>query len=311
MIPNLLIHIGYHKTGTTWLQKTLFSANSPVFIPLSLSGKAKYMGKYFIYDQEGYLLSPFESNKAALLKELDATLSQLDLKGKIPVISNERLSGNPHSSGFDSKLIADRIHGCFPNAKIFCVIREQKDMILSTYLQYLKIGGIDSLKTYLTRRYDGRRPGFSPENLRYENLISYYHQLFSPDNVLALPYEMLNDQPADFIKCIGNFVSVNIDENIANPTVKYNVRVKNSVTQRFPVLNLFANKSSVNAFSPLGWPSAAKLLFNAVSGLMPGDNSAYIEKLKQQIDQIIKNRYEDSNRKLADLIGRDLSEYGY
>jgi sulfotransferase family protein len=310
MIPNPLIHIGYHKTGTTWLQKTLFSINSNVFIPLSPNGKPKYLGKYFFSDTEGHLLSPFQSNKEVILQEVETLVRRLDLQGKIPVISNERLSGNPHSGSFDSKLIADRIKDCFPNAKIFCVIREQKDMILSTYFQYLKIGGTDSLTAYLTRKYDGKRPGFSSENLRYVNLISYYHQLFSPENVLVLPYEMLNKNPGKFIKRVGNFLSVNIDEDLVNPEVKYNTRAESPITQRFPALNLFYNKSSVNAYSPLSFPLFSRLI-QATNGLFAGKSRSHIEKIIQQIEQITGNRYLDSNRELSELIGMDLSEYGY
>lgn len=310
MLSNLLIHIGYHKTGTTWLQKTLFSAQSEAFIPLAPNGKPKYFGNYFVSDQDGHLLSPFQSNTQVIQQELETVLSELDLQGKIPVISNERLSGNPHSGSFDSKLIADRIKECFPNAKIFCVIREQKDMILSTYFQYLKIGGTDSLTTYLTRRYDGKRPGFSPENLRYENLISYYHQLFSPENVLVLPYEMLSKKPTDFVQGICNFVSVEIDKNLINSAAKYNVRAKGSITQRYPALNLFCKKSSVNAYSPLSLPIFSKLV-RIANGLIPSKSRSFVDKINQQIEQIINNRYQDSNRQLSELIGMDLSEYGY
>ena len=229
MTPSPLIHIGYHKTGTTWLQKTLFSVNSEAFIPLAPNGKPKHFGNYFFSDPEGHLLSPFQSNKQVILKGVETTLRGLDLQGKIPVISNERLSGNPHSGSFDSKIIADRIKEYFPDAKIFCVTREQKDMILSTYFQYLKVGGADSLQSYLTRKYDERRSGFTLESLKYENLISYYHQLFSPKIVLVLPYEMLSRKPADFVKRIGNFVSVGIDKNLINPAVKFNTRIESPI----------------------------------------------------------------------------------
>ena len=310
MTPNPLIHVGFHKTGTTWLQKTLFSPKSKTFIPLAPNGKPKYIGNYFFADREGNLLSPFQSNKQAILNEVETTLRGLDLQGKIPVISNERLSGNPHSGCFDSKLIADRIKECFPEAKIFCVIREQKSMVLSTYFQYLKIGGTDSLKAYLTRKYDERRPGFSLESLKYSDLISYYYRMFSKKNVLILPYEMLNRKPTDFLKHIGSFVSVKIDENLFNPEVKYNIRVENPITQRFPALNLFCRKSSVNAYSPLSFPILSKL-FQATGKLFSGKNRSHIENVTQQIEQIIGNRYKGDNRELSELIGMDLSEYGY
>ena len=310
MIPKVLVHIGYHKTGTTWLQKTLFSAQSSVFFPLSPTGKPKALGRHFVWDKDGNLLSPFESNKTLILQEIRTALHRKDLKHRTPVISNERLSGNPHCGGFDTKLIADRIKDCLPNAKIFCVIREQKEMILSTYFQYLRAGGIDSLQEYLTRPYDGRRPGFSPAHLSYRNLISYYYQLFSSENVLVLPYEMLKSTPESFLRSIRGFVAHDFSDNADEWEISYNKRLNDPILPRFPFLNLFLRKSSVNAYSPLYIPKIIKLL-RATNWMMPGNNRAYIERLRKIIDSIIQNRYEESNRKLSGMIGMNLAEYGY
>lgn len=313
MLSNLLVHIGYHKTGTTWLQEELFKPDGEFFVPLYPPGNPKEGRKFrklFVRDKERYLLSPFELNTAEILEELDSMLGHIELGGRIPVLSYERLSGNPHSGGFDARVIADRINACFPDAKIFCVIREQKEMILSTYFQYLKIGGIDSLTTYLTRSYDGRRPGFSPAQLNYVNLVSCYFRLFSPEKVLVLPYEMFRDNAELFLQRLGEFVSVDLSGMSAKVTTVHNRRAANSTTPRFPFLNLFLARSSVNAYSRLYMPMS-KPLIHLVSRLTGTGSRARVEKLKQQIDGIIQDRYERSNRELSGMTGLDLSVYGY
>lgn len=310
MIPNVLVHIGYHKTGTTWLQKTLFRAGSSVFLPLSPTDKPKALGRHFVWNRDGNLLSPFESNKSLILQEIETVLRGKDLKDRIPVISNERLSGNPHCGGFDTKLIADRIKDCLPDAKIFCVIREQKEMILSTYFQYLRAGGTDSLKEYLTRPYDGRRPGFSLSHLDYIDLISYYYKLFSVENVLVLPYEMLKNHPERFVKSILGFVAKDASYNAGDWAISYNKRLNDSILPRFPVLNLFLRKSSVNAYSPLCIPKTIKLL-RATNWMLRRNDKTYIKKLRKLIDSIVKDRYEANNKKLSGMTGMNLSEYGY
>ena len=310
MIPNVLVHIGYHKTGTTWLQKTLFRAGSSVFLPLSPTDKPKALGRHFVWNRDGNLLSPFESNKSLILQEIETVLREKDLQDRIPVISNERLSGNPHCGGFDTKLIADRIKDCLPDAKIFCVIREQKEMILSTYFQYLRAGGTDSLKEYLTRPYDGRRPGFSLSHLDYIDLISYYYQLFSVENVLVLPYEMLKNHPERFVKSILGFVAKDASYNAGDWAISYNKRLNDSILPRFPVLNLFLRKSSVNAYSPLCIPKTIKLL-RATNWMLRRNDKTYIKKLRKLIDSIVKDRYEANNKKLSGMTGMNLSEYGY
>lgn len=59
-----------------------------------------------------------------------------------PVLSAERLSGNPHSGGYDSLQTAKRLHRLFPQAKVLVVVREQTEEILSCYNQYVRAGGV-------------------------------------------------------------------------------------------------------------------------------------------------------------------------
>ena len=191
-MENLLIHIGYHKTATTWLQQKLFITESEVFEPMSMLRKGhSSLAKHFFYDDEQYLLSPFEYNEARIQKEIESIKGSNDkLILKIPVISHERLSGNPHSSGFDAKKIASMLKSTFPKAKILIIVREQKSFILSNYFQYLSIGGTCNLNKYLNTKYDGKRPFFSPNHIKYLPLITEYYNLYGKNNVLVLPYEM-------------------------------------------------------------------------------------------------------------------------
>ncbi|MGB7930997.1 MAG: hypothetical protein WCH04_02010 [Gammaproteobacteria bacterium] len=308
-----LIHIGYHKTATTWLQRELFCINSNVFVPLSPDNNpnvGKYLGRQFIRDRDGYLLSPFDLNRDVILQELEFILGKIDIGGRVPVLSYERLSGNPHSGGFDARVIAERIQACFPDARIFCVIREQQEILLSTYFQYLKIGGTDTLKTYLSRSYDGRRPGFSPAHFNYIDLVSCYCRLFRRENVLILPYEMFRNQAGLFLEKLGMFVSLDISDRVDRAEIRYNKRADDAITPRLPFLNLLLESSSVNAYSPLRTPLARPLL-RLTNRLLPLNSGAYAKKLRQQIGAIVGDRYRAGNRRLSELIGIDLSAYGY
>lgn len=126
MIENtpLLIHIGYHKTATSWLQNELFISANDVFEPLSKtnSGHSTLSWK-FVRDEEGYL-SSFETNMEVIRKELlKILIDKNDIKDNVFVMSSERLSGTPRSGAFDAKLIAQRLAKAFPAAKILIVIR--------------------------------------------------------------------------------------------------------------------------------------------------------------------------------------------
>jgi hypothetical protein len=67
--------------------------------------------------------------------------------GLIPMVSSERLSGNPHSGGYDSAVLAERLHQVFPGARVLVMIREQRSMILSSWAQYVRVGGACLLRS--------------------------------------------------------------------------------------------------------------------------------------------------------------------
>ena len=126
-VNNLLIHIGYHKTASTWLQNILFTSKSKVFEPLSMKSHGfSSLARHFILDDENHLLSPFNNNEIRIQEEIERIVkSKPELNSKIPVLSHERLSVSPHSSGFDAHKIAGMLKYSFPDAKILIVIREQ------------------------------------------------------------------------------------------------------------------------------------------------------------------------------------------
>jgi hypothetical protein len=53
------------------------------------------------------------------------------------VITDERLSGNPQSGGYDSRELADKTPRTFPDSKMLIVVREQTAIIYSSYKQYV------------------------------------------------------------------------------------------------------------------------------------------------------------------------------
>jgi len=213
MKEKVLIHIGYHKTGTTWFQNELFVSGNPIFEPFSLGSKGhSSLVYYYIWTMEstqdkGYMLSPFDFNFDLINEKICEIKNKKFFDTKIPVFSSERLSGLPYAGGYDSKTIALRLKKTLPDSKIFIVIREQQSMILSTYLQYLTEGGIRSLKNFLNIKYDGRMPSFSPFIFDYRHLIIEYINLFGRENVLVLPYEMFKNEKEFFFTKLSEFIN--------------------------------------------------------------------------------------------------------
>lgn len=316
-IGDLLIHIGFHKTGTTWLQNNLFNSDSRTFVPLSKKSKGpSTLAKKFIHGDDGFLLSPFNLNEQTIRKELAEIIKERpDFKQKFPVISHERLSGNPHSGGFDASKICSMLKANFPNAKVLIIIREQKSFILSNYFQYLSIGGVKDLNKYLNIKYDGKRPGFSPNHINFLPIVQEYRCKFDPDNVLVLPYELFLQKPSEFIETIGDFININI--NIDTETFKkFDNRKSNHFSMYyFRALNIFRKSSSVNDNSSLSNKYTvliSNMIFKILCLLFPTKLDLKLKrKLMNQIHIEVGDNYKRENVQLSKLIGIDLGKYGY
>lgn len=131
----VFIHIGLHKTASTFLQERFF----PKLPNIS------YLGRKEIH-------SSVEFSK--LLNADDTLYDPSILSSRIDekdveklILSSESFSGKPlfmHS--VNRSMIAKRLKHAFPDAEIILFIRGQKDLLLSHYNQYVK-GRDDGYRT--------------------------------------------------------------------------------------------------------------------------------------------------------------------
>ena len=274
------------------------------------------LASLFIRDADQLPRNPFDSPLDEVTQAVEALLAENPLDGRVPVISHERLSGYPHSGGFDSKMIADHLKDCFPEARIWCVIREQKSMVASLYMHYLKNGGTDNLEKYLGRRYDGKRPGYSPEHIRYTPLVSYYQSQFGKSNVLVQPYELFREDPVAFMTELGDFLGVTVPTDELDFKVQRNRHEEYNIVRRAPALNMFCRQTSLSGHSPMYIPALNRFLrsrvFRRRRGLLNlGLSRDYSTRFKARVAELVGDRYGASNRELSSLIGTDLSRFGY
>ncbi|SMP47730.1 Sulfotransferase domain-containing protein [Neorhodopirellula lusitana] len=312
----LLLHVGYHKTGTTWLQRSLFDHCTRGFYPLSYRSRKKVrsvdLTRPFVSDENGSSINPLGFHADSLRSRFELELNWRT-EG-IPVVSSEQFTGNPHSGGFDQKSLAERLHAVFPNAKVFMVVREQNSMIMSTYFQYLLGGGIQSLDRYINEPFDGRLPMFSKHYFQYHFLIDHYQKLFGRDNVLVLPYELFRRAPKNFISQLATFSGARIPNDLPfesqenagrNRVIEYHLRI---------LAPLFV-KSSLNSYSPIAIPRARwsfKTMKAALGKLVPDSmHRKFVAAKRAEIASYTDGFYDESNKLTSQLIGTDLSEYGY
>lgn len=300
-----LLHIGYHKTGTTYLQKRVFNSAQSGF---SRIGEPLALRAAFVEPKT----STFDPEQAR--GRFEAEVEEAIQEDLTPVFSLERFSGRPAVGGQDSRVLADRLHATFPNARVLIVIREQVDMIVSVYKMIIKRGGAQSLPQFVNPPSGVESiPHFRFDFHEYHHLIEYYREAFGAENVLVLPYELLQSRPKKFIDRVVDFTD-------AQGTLKLPQRRMNVSPSSFSLaLKRRANRFFVkNAFNPdpiLGVPGANTLLRRMsyyLDSVVPGSTLLRHEKrLREQAEREVGRRYARSNTITAELTGLDLRRFGY
>ena len=87
-----LVHVGYHKTGTNWLQEELFGDPRTGY---------RWLGKQPLTHPVHTLVRarPLDFDAAAVRAEFEPMLTDAERAGLLPVVSFPRLSGHPYSGG--------------------------------------------------------------------------------------------------------------------------------------------------------------------------------------------------------------------
>ncbi len=306
-----LIHVGYHKTGTTWLQQRLFASHEVGFCTGSHRRDCLYV---FVYPHA----FEFDPAEARAFFEADWQRCPDDA---VPVLSMERFSGTPHAGRYDSVEIAGRLHRTFPEGRVLVVVREQDDMILSSYRQYVKNSGGLSLDGYLHPPYE---PSvihqFSYGAFHYDRLVAMYDDLYGRENVLALPYEAFREDPVGTMEAISRFAGLDPDPEVLEqlrPSERKNASLSALATSLKRRANQVASRRSAINPTPLVQLSErgaalSKRFFYKIDGWLPRGLSRRIDGRERAVIRAgVGSRYEESNAALAERMGVDLGRYGY
>lgn len=180
-----LIHIGYPKTASTFLQRWFAAHPSLGYAEWSLAGFEDVFGLAAAgYGPEAvrWRVTSFEGFAAPL-----PTYMVFD--SRFP----EKLLPSRGSQEKVSALLAD----LFPNAKILLVTRGFRPLVLSTYSELVR-GGLDcTFRTYCASLARSVRAGANPFD--YDFLIELYARRFGRENLIVLPYELLGKEPGAFL----------------------------------------------------------------------------------------------------------------
>ena len=281
-----LFHIGYHKTATTWFQKKFY----PLLKNYNQVDRSKI--RDFFYENN---YQDFSSKKNQ-------------------IFCDEELSGNIHNGaylGLLSENIATKISK-FENPKVIIFIRNQYDIIVSSYVQYIKEGGNYSFSRYIEHKeFDrsNRSSLFSLKHFDYKNLIHKYQSLIGKENVYIYLFE-------DFITDQELFISSFIkDHNLEIDLNKVDFEKNNNsysyVSLFFArIINSFSRKNVLYKYYIIHLPFVyeyAREILRRIK-IFPVKSRSFIN---DEFRHIVNKKYSDSNKSIAKEYNLDLDKYNY
>ncbi|SFR84403.1 sulfotransferase [Sphingomonas jatrophae] len=304
-----IVHIGYHKTATTWFQQSVYPASASHY---ALERKA--IRAALIYPS-AYEFDPVAARHA---------LASPD--GRPVLLCEEGLSGYLHNGGLNghlSRTVAERIHATFPDARIVISVRAQPAMIAAVYQQYVRGGG-----TYLPHRYlfpdqylrgafaeSHRVPRFSFDHFAYDRLVAHYDALFGAENVHVLLHEQLCAEPAVALQRLCAATGLCLGDAVP-PAERRNASYALPLVWLALLLNHFTRRTVLDKRTLIhipGWYWLRRALLESLNRTGWFGRSPSAETLLgPQIAAHIRDRFQASNRRLRAIRPElPLERFGY
>ncbi|WP_165356232.1 sulfotransferase [Sphingosinicella sp. BN140058] len=181
-----LIHIGYPKTGSSFLRSWYRSHPQLAFTDRGFAGYSEPEAisrstfapprplRYRVTSAEG-LATP--SAQAGLAR-----------RSGVPEI--------PDTFAGQQDLACARLAEIFPNARILLVLRGIRSLLPSLHSQYLRVGGTLDFTGFCDAWVAAL--GADRRLWDYDYLVALYRRTFGAENVIVMPFELLQADPAAF-----------------------------------------------------------------------------------------------------------------
>ena len=194
------IHIGLHRTASTFMQTQIFSNLKNANI-LEFNNSHSVLRGLF---DDLILCPPPFLDEEKVFREIASEFKSNNYSG----ISSEGLSGMNSSffGGSQINYTAQRLGRIFNPKKILIVIRSHFSYVYSNYVADVRFGATTKFQEWIDRSSNNRELHFA----QFSNIIKLYMDIFGRDKVLVLPYEELfkNGLLIDFV----NEFNYEIDE---------------------------------------------------------------------------------------------------
>jgi hypothetical protein len=298
------IHIGLHKTATTFLQEKVFP---------------KLEGTTFItrpYTQHNHAFNKLQYADDSLYKK-EEFLGELEkIRGDRILLSDECFSGKPLTFNYINRsLVARRLRDAMPQATILLFIRGQKDILLSMYNQYVRSGGTKEMEDFFwkgkrnytldmylrndkkqlrgqeTLYYNTNECYIHLDDYLYYEALSLYYEMFGRVEIFL--YEDLVYRPEECANRIGDVLGQNraIPLNFLRQQDKVNKSVEERELNELRFVNTIKSITSKRTFVSMARTTYRYLLKKG---------SGRKDSMRNRIEKIVGDYYRTNNARIAE-----------
>ncbi len=189
-----LIHIGFAKSGSTWLQQWFASHPGFAWRDFGIGG---YGDVYDLVRQ-----SANGGDLRCRVTSFEAFATPLNWVDDFDCAHGSRLVPKPGGR----RRVCELLAGLFPNARVLLITRGYRSLLLSTYSELVRGGASSSLEAFADGQAALARRGLSPFD--FDAVIALYRAAFGAENLIVLPFELLAVDPAAFTRAIEAAASV-------------------------------------------------------------------------------------------------------
>ena len=229
----LIIHAGYHKTGTTFINRKFFAKHADIH----------HLGKPYSEDSPirelvDRLLGEKPYDPVRCKKLYDEFILPIQTN-KIIIISDGRIIKQNDKNS--PKPIPERILDLTEEVRVIVVIRKQYEYLKSLYVQHI---GSNNEKRSFDEWFDSNwlKGSMLKSRLDYFVQIKIYFDILGRDKVGIFLYEQLRDDHEQFVNNLCNFIGCNV------PKADNQDENTRPLNQRMTNLHRLINKNSAIYF---------------------------------------------------------------